>query len=247
MQLRRTVLLALCALSLNALGHHEGETHWSYTGDDGPAHWGDLSPAFAACRDGKNQSPVDLDSAMAKRDNSVEISHPPLNYSVENNGQTIQATAREEVKGLKLGGQDYVFKQFHFHKPSEHTFNQKHFPTEGHFVHQNERGELAVLAVMFDEGEENPALKQLLAQPLKVGEKAELAEKLDIGPLFPKERGHFRVNGSMTTPPCGEGVHWIVFKTPVAASKEQLATIQAIGTANNRPVQPLNARIVVEE
>ena len=119
---------------------------------------------------------------------------------------------------------------------------------EAHFVHQSDSGELAVLGVMFVEGKENPALKPLLAQPLKAGEKAELTNKLDIMPMFPRGQKHYRLNGSLTTPPCSEGVNWIVFKHPVSASKAQLEAMRAmIGHDNNRPVQPLNARIVVEE
>ena len=247
MQLRHTVLAALCAVSLSALGHDD-HPHWSYSGDNNPAHWGDLSPSFAACRQGKNQSPVDLATAVAKSGNSVAVQYPPLAYTVENNGHTIQASPKEEVKPMKLGDQEYTFKQFHFHAPSEHTFDHKNFPMEAHFVHQNGQGDLAVLAVMFKEGAENPALTPLLAKSLKAGEKTELSDKLDIGALLPKEQSHFRLNGSLTTPPCSEGVSWVVFKTPVEASAGQLqAMATMIGKAKNRPVQPLNARIVIEE
>ena len=101
---------------------------------------------------------------------------------------------------------------------------------------------------MFEKGAENAALAPLLAKPLKAGEKTALADKLDIAALFPKDQNHFRLNGSLTTPPCSEGVNWIVFKTPVEASEAQFKAMEAmIGQANNRPVQPLNARIVIEE
>ncbi|MFC0035940.1 carbonic anhydrase [Cardiobacterium valvarum] len=247
MQLRHTALAALCAVSLSAFAG-EGQPHWSYTGKDDPTHWGELSPAFVTCKLGKNQSPVDLSSANAKGDNSVEATYPPLAYSVENNGHTIQATPTDAVKTLKLGGEAFTLKQFHFHTPSEHTFLSKYFPMEAHFVHQNERGELAVIGVMFEKGAENAALAPLLAKPLKAGEKTAIADKLDIAALFPKDQNHFRLNGSLTTPPCSEGVNWIVFKTPVEASEAQFKAMEAmIGQANNRPVQPLNARIVIEE
>lgn len=246
MKLRLSLLAALCAASLyTAAAAHSG---WSYTGDDGPEHWGNLSPAYATCQSGKNQSPVDLAAGSATAVNRTAFRYGPMNYSVENNGHTIQATPAEANQSLKLGGKTFTFKQFHFHTPSEHTFNGKYFPMEAHFVHQSDSGELAVLGVMFVEGKENPALKPLLAQPLKAGEKAELADKLDIMPMFPRGQKHYRLNGSLTTPPCSEGVNWIVFKHPVSASKAQLEAMRAmIGHDNNRPVQPLNARIVVEE
>ena len=241
MQLRHAALAALCAVSLSAFAG-EGQPHWSYTGKDDPAHWGELSPAFVTCKLGKNQSPVDLSSANAKSGNSVEATFPPLAYTVENNGHTIQATPTDAVKTLKLGGEAFTLKQFHFHMQDNHS------PMEVHFVHQNEQGDLAVISVMFQKGAKNPALAQLLAKPLKAGEKTALADKLDIAALFPKNRNHFRLHGSLTTPPCSEGVNWIVFKTPVKASEIQFEAIEAmIGQANNRPVQPLNARIVIEE
>ncbi|WP_298640889.1 carbonic anhydrase family protein [uncultured Cardiobacterium sp.] len=247
MQLRHTALAALCAVSLSAFAG-EGQPHWSYTGKDDPAHWGELSPAFVTCKLGKNQSPVDLTTAIAKSGSSVEATYPPLIYTVENNGHTIQATPTDAVKTLKLGDEEFTLKQFHFHTPSEHTFLSKYFPMEVHFVHQNERGELAVIGVMFEKGAENPALAPLLAKPLKAGEKTALADKLDIAALFPKDQNLFRLNGSLTTPPCSEGVNWIVFKTPVEASEAQFKAMEAmIGQANNRPLQPLNARIVIEE
>lgn len=248
MQMRLSVLAAICTASIPAVSLAEPPPNWSYTGKDGAEHWGDLSPVYAACRLGKNQSPVDLSDIKTTRDNSVKFHYEPLAFNVENNGHTIQVTPEESAQTLHLGNKAFTFKQFHFHTPSEHTFHAKYFPMEAHFVHQSDAGELAVLGVMFKEGEENPALQPLLAKSLKAGDKIKLDGKLDVMPLFPEGQSHFRLNGSLTTPPCSEGVNWIVFKTPVNASKAQLdAMRQMIGQDNNRPVQPLNARIVVEE
>ena len=246
MKLRLSVLAAVCAATLPAFA--AAHSDWSYTGDSSPEHWGGIKQDYAACSSGKNQSPVDFASAQAAAGNSVKFAYAPSAYTVENNGHTIQATPSDAVKTLKLGGEAFTLKQFHFHTPSEHTFLSKYFPMEAHFVHQNERGELAVIGVMFEKGAENAALAPLLAKPLKAGEKTALADKLDIAALFPKDQNHFRLNGSLTTPPCSEGVNWIVFKTPVEASEAQFKAMEAmIGQANNRPVQPLNARIVIEE
>ena len=243
MKLRLSLFTAMCAMSASAVA---GD--WSYTGNDSPEHWGDLSPVYAACRSGKNQSPVNLSAATATAGNSAEFHYDPLDYTVENNGHTIQATPAQNPQALKLGEKTFAFKQFHFHTPSEHTFHNKYFPMEVHFVHQSEQGELAVLGVMFNEGEPNPALEPLLAKKLKAGEKVSLAQKLDVQALFPKGLSHFRLNGSLTTPPCSEGVNWVVFKTPVSASKAQIdAMREMIGQNNNRPLQPLNARIVAEK
>ena len=187
-------------------------------------------------------------SQSAPHPSPSKLHYEPLLYTVEHNGHTIQATPAESVQALHLGDKVFALKQFHFHTPSEHTFLSKYFPMEAHFVHQSEAGELAVLAVMFEEGKENPALAPLLAKKLQAGEKEKLAEKLDVMPLFPEGQSHFRLNGSLTTPPCTEGVNWVVFKTAVNASKAQLDAMRdMIGQANNRPVQPLNARLVIEE
>lgn len=222
--------------------------HWSYAGKEGPEHWGSLSKDFALCSSGKNQSPVDLGAARHTRGGKLSFQHAVLPYTVENNGHTIQAVPGEEREALTLGERRFALKQFHFHVPSEHTFRTKFYPMEIHFVHQSQAGELAVLAVTVKEGAENPSLQPLLASPLKAGESVALADVLDIGPLFPSRRAHYRLNGSLTTPPCSEGVNWIVFTSPIQASKAQIARMaELIGQANNRPVQPINARVVVEE
>ena len=246
MQLRFLFAAAalLCAPAWAASSGH----HWSYKGDESPAHWGGLAAEYAVCASGKNQSPVDLASAIRVDGGSVRVAYAPSPYRVENNGHTVQATPLEGNDTLNIGGKAFTLKQFHFHTPSEHTFKGRHFPMEVHFVHQTAAGELAVVAVMFDEGAANPALTPLLAKTLKAGQSAEVAQAVDISPLLPANRRYFRLNGSLTTPPCSEGVNWVVMETPVRAAKAQIRVMaKIIGQANNRPVQPLNSRIVVEE
>ncbi|WP_373796386.1 carbonic anhydrase [Neisseria dentiae] len=227
----------------------ETHPHWSYEGDkSSPAHWGELSEAFAMCGKGKNQSPVDLTDAVHVSGNSIDFRYQPARFRIENNGHTVQLTPDAGGETLDIGGKKMQLKQFHFHTPSEHTFNHRHFPMEAHFVHQSSTGELAVLTVLFQEGRNNPALAQILAKHLKAGQSAQTAAPLDINTLFPANRRHFRLNGSLTTPPCSEGVNWIVLETPVSAGAGQIkAMAKMIGHPNNRPVQPLNARIVIEE
>lgn len=222
--------------------------HWSYEGNESPAHWGRLSSEYAVCASGKNQSPVDLASGIRTNSKSVAFQYAPQRYQVENNGHTIQVTPTGAEQALTIGGKRFALKQFHFHTPSEHTFKGRHFPMEAHFVHQTAAGELAVVAVVFKEGAANPALTPLLAKKLGKNQSADLAQDLAIEPLFPAASTHFRLNGSLTTPPCSEGVNWVVLQTPVSASAAQIKTMATmIGHANNRPVQPLNSRIVIEE
>lgn len=226
----------------------ETHPHWSYEGDkSSPEHWGELSEAFAMCGKGKNQSPVDLTDAIHVSGSSMDFRYRPAPFSIEHNGHTVQLTPEGGGETLDIGGKKMQLKQFHFHTPSEHTFNHRHFPMEAHFVHQSSTGELAVLTVLFREGRNNPALEQILAKRLKTGESVQTASPLDINALFPAERRHFRLNGSLTTPPCSEGVNWVVLETPVEAGAEQIkAMAKMIGYPNNRPVQPLNARIVIK-
>lgn len=249
----RTLLLALTsALSLSACAlsssHHDTAPHWSYEGKEGPAHWGELSKKYVDCQHGRNQSPVDFSAAEQTSGGKLNHQYAPTPYTVVNNGHTIQAAPAQGGQTLQLGNRAFALKQFHFHTPSEHSFRGELFPMEVHFVHQDADDNLAVLGVVFQEGAENPALTPLLAQPLKSGQTAQLASALDIRQMLPADTRHFRLSGSLTTPPCSEGVNWVVFKTPVTASKAQIAAMRAmIGQNNNRPVQPLNARVIIEE
>lgn len=221
--------------------------HWSYTGNENPLFWGELSEDYLHCKHGRNQSPVDLHEATGTSKGKLAFRHPPAFYTVTNNGHTIEAVPDTTVDNLRIGQTPFSLKQFHFHVPSEHTFRTKHFPMEIHFVHQSRTEELTVLAVMVKEGRKNPTLQPLLERTLTTGESFRLSEVLDITPLFPEKRAHFRLNGSLTTPPCSEGVHWMIFTSPIEASDAQIARMrELIGVANNRPVQPLNARIVIE-
>ena len=144
-------------------------------------------------------------------------------------------------------GRTFELKQFHFHAPSENTVNGKHFPLEGHLVHADQDGNLAVVAVMFNEGAANPFIASLWQKmPSKAGDKNALAEPLSVSDLLPAKRDYYRFDGSLTTPPCSEGVRWFVVKQPArCAPKTHTAAFRkAIRFANNRPVQSINARQV---
>ena len=242
------VLLATCftfffagvALA-GAGGHH---AHWSYTGDTGPAHWGTLDPAYATCGTGKSQSPIDLQVS-----NGARIAPPVLKYqasklSIVNNGHTVQVNI-DPGSEMVLDGDHYSLKQFHFHTPSEHTRNGKHFPMEIHFVHADAKGRLAVVGVLVKEGHANPMLDLVLANaPMKMGHKStdKMIKPHDLMPA--NTRAVLRYPGSLTTPPCSEGVRWTIMDTPIEASREQIAAFMNIMHHNNRPVQPLNGRVI---
>lgn len=223
--------------------------HWSYKGKDGAEHWGDLSADYEMCKLGQNQSPVNIQQSDAHMTGETSLNRQQANvpYELVNNGHTIQANPLKFGNSLKLNGDEFILRQFHFHTPSEHTFQNQHYPMEIHFVHQNATGQLAVLGVMVAQGAENPALTPFIQTKLETNKPVKHNQNLDIASLFPQNTAHFRLTGSLTTPPCSEGVNWVMFTNPVFASEAQITALRALMGENNRPVQPLNARLVVGE
>jgi carbonic anhydrase len=147
-----------------------------------------------------------------------------------------------------IDGHEFELRQYHFHAPSENRINGKSYPMEAHLVHADKEGNLAVIAVMFVEGAENPSLARAWAHmPEKVGDKHSLPSSIAVDGMLPAKHGYYRYNGSLTTPPCSEGVRWIVMKAPVSASRPQIERFEHImHHPNNRPVQPINARVVLQ-
>jgi carbonic anhydrase len=231
--------------------------HWGYEGEAGPQNWGKLDPNFGVCASGKNQSPIDLkgfieaDMKPLKLDYKAGIAdiahHGHGIADMVNNGHTVQVN-HAPGSTLSVDGITFELKQFHFHSPSENKINGKQFPLEGHLVHADKDGNLAVLAVMFQEGAANTLLAKLWEKmPNKAGEKSAPATGLSVFQLLPNERDYYRFNGSLTTPPCSEGVRWFVIKKPGTASRAQIQQFsKAIGFANNRPIQSTNARSVLQ-
>lgn len=220
--------------------------HWTYEGAEGPERWGDLAAEYASCSTGKMQSPIDLAEADTKGmlDYSVDYKTVPL--TIFNNGHTVQVNIEA---GGKLEESSVAFNllQIHFHAPSEHVVQAKHYPLEAHFVHKAADGTLAVLGVFIEEGAENAALAAMIDHlPEQKSEPKAFAETpFDPNALLPENRSIYRYAGSLTTPPCSEGVKWHVFSTPVTASKEQIAKLSAVLGMNARPVQMRNMRLLV--
>lgn len=245
--MKRSLFLTLALAASGSGLAVDHPTHWGYTGVAGPEHWGDLDPRFASCKGGKQQSPVDLTGFVHSELRAIDFHYRPGGSDESNNGHTIQIDY-DPGSTITLDGHDYELKQFHFHAPSENHFNGKAFPMEAHLVHADADGNLAVVAVMFEEGAENSALvNPWRAIPQHVGTRVHLAIKASADDLLPEARNYYRFDGSLTTPPCTEGVLWLVMTDPVTASAEQIDTFaQVMGHPNNRPVQPLNARVILE-
>ncbi len=225
--------------------HHAEHPHWGYNGAGAPDHWGDIDPKFRMCKLGVNQSPVDLNRFIDAKLPKLKIYYAGIAFDVINNGHTIKVNTQGRNEVI-VDGKKFSLVQFHFHTPSENKINSKQFPMEAHFVHKSDDGEYLVIALMFEKGEENKALQKMLNDvSAKVGESKKLHEMFNPGELFPRKLDYYRFEGSFTTPPCTEGVRWIVLKNPVTASKEQIEKMHKVMGNNNRPVQPLKARVIL--
>lgn len=231
-------LAAALTISSAALAQ---EHHWSYEGADGPSHWGGL------CSSGRNQSPIDVHDAVSAKLAPLSFEYESLAQDILNNGHTVQVTYAPG-SSLAVDSHRYQLQQFHFHAPSENLIDGRQFPLEAHFVHADADGNLAVVAVFFEAGAANAALEKLGKDlPLHAGDKHDLDVRVAAAELMPKAREYYRFSGSLTTPPCSEGVNWLVLKQPITASEKQIAQLHAaMGHDNARPVQPLNARVIVQ-
>ncbi|MFO3905556.1 carbonic anhydrase family protein [Enterobacter hormaechei] len=242
--IHKGVLLALSLVSASACA-----SHWSYDGEGSPEHWGNLDDAWKTCLSGKNQSPINIDSTLNAHLTPLETHYTDGPTTLINNGHTIQAGEAKSTRDtIVLDGKTWTLQQFHFHAPSENTIHSKKYAMEMHLVHSNAEGELVVVAVMFDQGAKNEALEELWRKmPAQAGQSATLATALDLNRLLPDNKTYWRFSGSLTTPPCSEGVTWIVLKHPLTLSADQLEKFShTLHHANNRPVQSLHGRIVVE-
>ena len=227
--------------------HEEGKhAHWSYAGPTGATKWGDMQADFATCKLGKKQSPIDIKGARKGDLPAIGFNYSQSNAEVVNNGHTIQVnlTSGGDVK-VASGG--YKLLQFHFHTPSEEKVNGKAYPLVAHLVHKSDAGKLAVVAVLFKEGQRNGVLEKVFAaMPAQEDGKADLAGGMNVSNLLPTKRAYWAFEGSLTTPPCSEEVQWHVLKEPVQISKEQIAAFKKLYPMNARPVQPLNGRTLQE-
>ena len=228
-------------------GKHKHDAVWGYTGNQGPEYWGTLSPTYHLAKDGKQQSPIDI----ATKD-TVNKSLPPLkfnyreeNVSAINNGHSIQHN-EESGSFLHVGEKVYSLEQYHIHVPSEHTIDGIHADAELHFVHKSSSGKVAVVAVMVQADSKDPVNTPLYkVLPQQAGESVEVDQiTRDPMDLIPKDRSYLQYMGSFTTPPCTEGIHWIVMKTPISTTPAVVTKFNEVIGGNNRPVQILNGRKV---
>lgn len=227
--------------------HHSAGPCWGYEPHNGPEVWGSLEAAFIACASGIEQSPIDLTAGQTAELAPVEFDYRRTRFAIENTGRTIQANP-DSGSGIVLNGVRSGLLQFHFHHPSEHTVEGSQLALEMHLVHRSDSGSLTVVGVMFKEGPANEALAPVWEHlPPEPAPAHVVPGELDLASLLPAVRTTWRYRGSLTTPPCTEGVDWVVLTEPLTMSQAQIAAFAAIHPHNFRPVQPLGDRVLLRE
>ena len=226
--------------------HAEGKHHWTYSGDTGPAKWAALESEYSACGLGKLQSPIDIRDGVAKKAGlpAIAFDYKPSPLEIVDNGHTIQVNYAPG-SFITVEGRRYELVQFHFHKPSEEKINGKSADMVAHLVHKNADGKLAVVAVLLNTGQSNKLVETLWKNlpPQKEKENAPEAVQVNAADLLPsKTAAYYTFTGSLTTPPCSEGVTWFVLKSPTSISKNEVAQFAKLYPMNARPAQPLNGR-----
>ncbi|MRH43837.1 carbonic anhydrase family protein [Aquibacillus halophilus] len=224
------------------------QLEWSYFGKTGPRYWGLLDPTFIQCTIGSMQSPINIRTAKAIQTSGLEdisFKYTPTIFSVKNSGRTIEVVPYNEKNSVTIGTTQYHLQQIHFHHPSEHQLDNRRFPVEVHLVHQDSTGRLTVIGIWVKAGDTNNIISKILENVPKTDSKIHRIEKtIDIANLLPKQKDFFKYKGSLTTPPCTEGVEWLIFKHPIEMSKRQINKITELFPENSRPLQPINEREV---
>lgn len=228
----------------------EKKPEWSYQGNTGPGHWGSLDADYTACTNGESQSPVNLRETETIRGSAdVQVNYRPTNFTLNNDGHTVLAEPGNADNTLTYEGEEYTLSQFHFHAPSEHLINGEYEEMEFHLVHESPGGEIVVTAFMLEEGSGTtfPSSFWDKMPSNKTEAPASADNRLHLEELLPFSETNFQYEGSLTTPPCTEGVNWIVYGEAVSVSSDQLKDFQQIYDDNHRPVQPLNGREVIKD
>ncbi|MES2742367.1 MAG: carbonic anhydrase family protein [Pseudomonadota bacterium] len=221
-------------------------THWSYEGDSGPANWSKINSDWGKCGGGTRQSPIDIRDGIKVDLEQIAFDYKPSAFTVVDNGHTVLVT----VGGgnyITLQNRMYELMQFHFHRPSEERINGKGYEMVVHLVHKDAEGKLAVLALLLERGKPQATIQTVWNNlPLEKNEVGSPAIVLDPGELLPQRRDYYTYMGSMTEPPCSEGVLWLVMKDPVQASPAQMALFSRLYPLNARPIQASGGRMIKE-
>jgi carbonic anhydrase len=215
---------------------------WGYVGETGPSHWGNLDPTYTACATGVKQSPIDVTAAQLPGATTAQAEYTTSPAEAEDTGHA-EEMIPERAQVLVVDSDSYTLANVHLHMPSEHTLDGRSFQGEAHYVHRSPSGAVAVVGQFLSTGSDNPAWAPFIdavgvtepGAPVPIDE-------IDWSALLPASTRVVTYPGSLTTPPCTEGVRWIVVLDPVELSPGQLASLTAQYEGNNRPIQPLDGR-----
>ena len=219
---------------------------WGYVGNGGPQIWGQMKPEFSKCSTGTRQSPIDIQDGIKVELDPVRFDYRPSGFRVIDTGHTVQVNVAAG-NSIEVLGRRYELQQFHFHRPSEERVDGKQFEMVVHLVHKDLEGRLAVVAVLLDRGAAQGVVQDVWNNlPLEKGEEVAARSTLNIDDLLPPQRQYFTYMGSLTTPPCSEGVLWMVMKQPVPVSPEQIGIFARLYPMNARPIQSASGRLIKE-
>ena len=249
MQIRKysACVAIICCTLLFTANSAAQEHNWDYGTAHGPDHWGDLKPEYTLCKNGHRQSPIDIRNPKKADLQPIQFDYEPSSLRIIDNGHTIMVNY-EPGSSISVSGRRYALKQFHFHRPSEERINGKGYEMVVHLVHADEEGDLAVVAILLQQGKDNALVHELWKDLPKEKEKEESVANVRVSAagLLPVDRSYYTFSGSLTTPPCSENVTWFVLKHPVTVSSAEIERFSRLYRHDARPTQPLYDRVVLE-
>ena len=219
---------------------------WSYEGEGGPSNWDKLRSEFSLCATGKRQSPIDIEDGLRLDLEPIKFDYKPTAFGIVNDGHTVEVTLGAG-SSMTLLGRRYELMQLHFHHPAEERIAGRSYEMAAHLVHMDDEGRQAIVTVLFELGSAQPIVQTLWNNlPLEVGDYVSPEASVDTTRLLPERRDYYAYMGSLTTPPCTEGVLWLVLKQAVPIAPEQLAIFSRLYPNNARPLQAANKRLIKE-